>query len=106
MEGISTEGFVRFAAGPAGAVVVSRAAVKLHTYAVVVSIKDGHPGRIEDAYLDAIQVETSLPSLELCLVGLWERVDGGYRVTEDESVRVARVVQEQLIALAQRTLEH
>lgn len=97
MEDVSAEGFVQ-AGGPEGPV-VTRAALKLHTYAILVSIEVGRPGFICDDYLNAISVETSIAALELSLAGLWERVPGGYRVTERETLRVAREVQRQLIAL-------
>jgi hypothetical protein len=97
MEDVSAEGFAR-AGGPAGPV-VSRAALKLHTYAILVSIEVGRPGFISDDYLNAISVETSITALELTLCGLWDREDNGYRVNETETLRVAREVQRQLIAL-------
>ena len=97
MEEVSAEGFAR-AGGPAGPV-VSRAALKLHTYAILVSIEVGRPGFISDEYLNAISVETSITALELMLCGLWARAGNGYRVTEAETLRVAREVQRQLIAL-------
>lgn len=103
MEDVSAEGFVR-AGGPAGPV-VTRAALKLHTYAILVSIEVGRPGFICDDYLSAISVETTLPALELTLCGLWTRVDGGYRVSEDETLRVAREVQRRLIALEELGLD-
>ena len=97
MEDVSTEGFVR-ASGQAGPV-VSRAALKLHTYAILVSIEVGRAGHISDDYLNAISVETSVAALELTLAGLWTRVQDGYLVSEGETLRVAREVQRQLIAL-------
>jgi len=97
MEEVSAEGFAR-AGGPDGPV-VSRAALKLHTYAILVSIEVGQPGYISDDYLNAISVETSITALELMLCGLWAREDNGYRVSETETLRVAREVQRQLIAL-------
>ena len=97
MEEVSAEGFAR-AGGPAGPV-VSRAALKLHTYAILVSIEVGRPGFISDDYLNAISVETSIAALELMLCGLWARLDNGYFVTEEETMRVAREVQRQLTIL-------
>jgi hypothetical protein len=99
MEDVSIEGFVRTGgfAGP----VVSRGALKLHTYAILVSIEVGHAGYISDDYLNAISVETSVAALELTLAGLWSRVQDGYRVSERETLRVAREVQRQLIALGE-----
>jgi hypothetical protein len=97
VEDVSAEGFVR-AGGPAGPA-VTRAALKLHTYAILVSIEVGQPGHISDDYLNAISVETSISALELTLCGLWVREGAGYRVSEDETLRVAREVQRQLIAL-------
>lgn len=97
MEDVSTEGFVRVGgvAGP----VISKSALKLHTYAILVSIEVGDAGHICDEYLNAISVETSVAALELTLAGLWAREPGGYRVSEGETLRVAREVQRQLIAL-------
>ncbi|HEY8300601.1 MAG TPA: hypothetical protein VIG48_01755 [Jatrophihabitans sp.] len=97
MEDVSAEGFVQ-AGGPEGPV-VTRAALKLHTYAILVSIEVGKPGYISDDYLSAISVETSISALELTLCGLWARTADGYRVSEEETMRVAREVQRQLIAL-------
>ena len=99
MEDVSTEGFVR-ASGRVGPV-ISRGALKLHTYAVLVSIEVGEAGHISDHYLNAIGVETSVTALELTLAGLWTRVQDGYQVSEAETLRVAREVQRQLIALEQ-----
>lgn len=97
MEDVSAEGFVR-AGGPGGPV-VTRAALKLHTYGILVSIEVGRAGYISDDYLSAISVESSVAALELTLVGLWTRTQGGYRVSDAETLRVAREVQRQLIAL-------
>jgi hypothetical protein len=97
MEEVSAEGFVR-AGGHAGPV-VTREALKLHTYGILVSIEVGEAGYISDDYLSAINVETSVTALELSLAGLWTREQAGYRVSEEETLRVAREVQRQLIAL-------
>jgi hypothetical protein len=97
MEDVSAEGFLR--AGSPNGPVVTHDALKLHTYGILVSIEVGHPGYISDEYLSAISVETSVAALELCLAGLWTREHQGYRVGEAETLRVAREVQRQLIAL-------
>lgn len=96
------EGFARIA----GSTVITKDALKLHTYAIIVSIKDGHPGFVRDEYLSGIRVETTLPALELTLVGLWAREDGGYRIDEAETLRVARVVQRQLHELEQSSADN
>lgn len=93
-------------AGGPGGPVVSRAALKLHTYAVLVSVELGRPGFVSDDYLAAIDVETSVPALELSLAGLWARVPDGYRVGEEETMRVAREVRRQLGAMHQLPSEH
>lgn len=100
MEEVTAAGYARVA----GAAVVSRDALKLHTYAIIVSIKDSHPGFVHDDYLSAIRVETTLPALELTLAGLWTREDGGYRVCDTETLRVARIVQRQLLELEDNDL--
>lgn len=104
VEDVSAEGFVR--AGGLTGPVVSRAALKLHTYAILVSIEVGRPGFVSDEYLNAISVETSISALELTLCGLWVREDSGYRVSEEETLRVAREVQRQLIALDELGSDH
>lgn len=69
-------------------VVISRAALQLHAAGVVDAHREGHPGFVSDNYLGAIEAETTATALELCAVGLWERVEGGYLVHDDEAVRV------------------
>lgn len=79
--------------------IVSVAALKLHTYGVVVSIEAGRPGFIDDAYLDALSIDTATPTLELAVAGLWRREEDGYRVRSSETVRIAREVRRQLSEL-------
>jgi hypothetical protein len=100
MEEVTAAGFARVA----GSAVVSREALKLHTFAIIVSIKDGHPGYVQDEYLSAVRVETTLPALELTLAGLWTREGNGYRVGDAETLRVARIVQRQLLELEENPL--
>ncbi len=68
--------------------VLSRAAFQLHSFGIVNSIKDGHPGFVSDEYLNAISAETTTAALELEAAGLWERRDGGYLVVADDMVRM------------------
>ena len=70
--------------------VVSRDAFQLHSFAIVNSVREGTPGFVSDDYLNAISAETTSPAAELCLVGLWERVEDGYSIHDpmvDEAVR-------------------
>lgn len=94
MEDISAEGFARL--GGASGPVVTTDAVKLHTYAVIASIAKGRPGFISFDYLNAVTVDTTIPALELTLAGVWSAERRGYRVSEQETLRVARSVQRQL----------
>jgi hypothetical protein len=66
--------------------VVSVAAFQLHGFGIVNSVQDGHPGFVPDEYLNAISAETTITAAELCAAGMWERVDGGYRVLDREMV--------------------
>jgi hypothetical protein len=67
--------------------VLSRAAFRLHGYAIVNSLKDGHPGFVSDGYLNAISAETTVTVLELEAAGIWERRNGGYFVVADDMLR-------------------
>lgn len=68
--------------------VVSRAAFQLHSFGIVNSVEDGHPGFVSDDYLNAISAETTLTAAELCTAGLWRRVDAGYEVLERDLVEM------------------
>ena len=71
--------------------VMSRAAYDLQVLATAHSASSGHPGFVPDdylEYLDGLATETTITAAELCTVGTWERVDGGYRVLDLEAVEV------------------
>ena len=71
--------------------VMSRAAYDLQVLATSHSAFCGHPGFVPDDYLehlDGLGVETTTTAAELCTCGMWERVDGGYRVLDWEAVEV------------------
>jgi hypothetical protein len=99
---------LRRSRGDAGSaeLVLSRAAMHLHTFGVLSSIEAGEPGFVSDRYLNAIDAETSVTALELCLAGLWERTSCGYRVSDADTVSVAEQIHGQLHDLAARCLHH
>ena len=71
--------------------VMSRAAYDLQVLATAHSASCGHPGFVPDDYLehlDGLAIETTITAAELCTAGMWERVDGGYRVLDWEAVEV------------------
>ena len=71
--------------------VMSRAAYDLQVLATAHSASCGHPGFVPDDYLehlDGLSIETTITAAELCTSGMWERVDGGYRVLDWEAVEV------------------
>jgi hypothetical protein len=79
--------FIRFEGlGVGGKVdaVLSRAALRLHSYGILRSIRDGHPGFVSDDYLNATSEETTISAIELCTAGLWERSNDGYFVIDGE----------------------
>jgi hypothetical protein len=86
--------------------VLSRAAMHLHTFGVLSSIEAGSPGFVSDCYLSAISAETSITALELCLTGLWERTACGYRVSDADTLSVAEQIHGQLHDLAARCLRN
>jgi hypothetical protein len=69
--------------------VFSRAAYDLQCRVTRHSASCGHPGYVPDDYLeqlDSLGIETTITAAELCAIGTWERVDGGYRVLDWEAV--------------------
>jgi hypothetical protein len=51
----------------------------------------GYPGYVPDDYLehlDGLGIETTITAAELCAIGTWQRVGGGYRVLDWEAVEV------------------
>ncbi len=69
--------------------ILSRAAFQLHSFGIVNSVEEGHPGFVSDEYLNAIAAETTITAAELCATGIWRRVDGGYKVMDEHMVQVA-----------------
>lgn len=76
--------------------VVSRAALQLHGFAIINSIRDGHPGFVHDDYLNAISADTTTAVAELEAAGAWVRRDGGYFIVADEMVEVAIAANERM----------
>jgi hypothetical protein len=72
--------------------VMSRSAYDLQVRATGHSASCGHPGYVPDDYLehlDGLGIETTITAAELCAIGTWQRVDGGYRVLDWEAVEYA-----------------
>ena len=49
------------------------------------------PGFVPDdhlEHLDGLAIETTITAVELCTIGMWERVNGGYRVLDWEAVEI------------------
>jgi hypothetical protein len=72
--------------------VMSREAYDLHILAISHSTSCDHPGFVPDDYLehlDGLSIETTITAVELCAVGLWERVHDGYRILDWELVEVS-----------------
>jgi len=70
----------------------TRGAYELQTKAVPHSVVCGHAGYIPDDYLEHLNglgIETTIPAAELCTLGTWERISGGYRCLDWEAVEYA-----------------
>jgi hypothetical protein len=59
-------------------------AFDLHGQAASLSVRLGRPGFVSDRLLAGLPSDTLLPVVELCLIGLWERVQHGYVVRDPE----------------------
>ena len=71
--------------------VFTRVAYDLQVQATAHSARCGHPGYVPDDYLEHLNglgIETTITAAELCAIGTWERVGGGYRVLDWEAVEV------------------
>ena len=67
--------------------VMTKAAYDLQCRATSHSASCGHPGYVPDDYLehlDGLGIETTITAAELCAIGTWERVGGGYRILDWE----------------------
>jgi hypothetical protein len=83
--------------GPSGdPVVLTAPAFRLHVFSLAASFARGVPGFIPDAYLDAVDVESTAATAELCRHGLWTRRDGGYDVQDRLLVEAAAHVQQRM----------
>jgi hypothetical protein len=69
--------------------ILSRAAFQLHSFAIMTSVQEGHPGFVPDDYLNSIAAETTVTAAELCMAGFWERVEDGYQVIDREMLDMA-----------------
>ena len=80
----------------AGSGLMSPAAEQLRILATAVSAVCGRPGFVPDVYLDELDgdelghpgADPWVLAAELCGAGIWERVEGGYRVLDEEAVQV------------------
>src|SRR5690349_1619373 len=71
--------------------IFTRAGYDLQVRATAHSARCGHPGYVPDDYLehlDGLGIETTITAVELCAIGTWKRVGGGYRVLDWEAVEV------------------
>ncbi len=73
--------------------VVSRGGLTLHMWATGQSARSGEPGYVPDSDLDEACAETTAAAVELCLSGLWERVDDGYRLLDQDYLEQVMVIQ-------------
>ena len=72
--------------------VMTKAAYDLQCRATSHSASCGHPGYVPDDYLehlDGLGIETTITAAELCAIGTWERIGGGYRILDWEAVEYA-----------------
>jgi hypothetical protein len=69
---------------------MTEAACKLHVWGTADSAARNRPGFVPDGYVGSLTgedleipgAEPAILAAELCTAGIWERVDGGYRVLD------------------------
>jgi hypothetical protein len=67
---------------------VSLSALEMHVRVVDYTVHTDCPGFVTDRALDVVAPgsATTLAAIELCLVGWWRRLDGGYVISDDELI--------------------
>jgi hypothetical protein len=68
---------------------VSLSALEMHVRVVDYTVHTECPGFISDSGLDVVApgALTTMAAVELCLVGWWRRLDGGYVISDDELIK-------------------
>lgn len=68
---------------------VSLSALEMHVRVVDHTVHTVSPEFISDRGLDVVAPGpvTTMAAIELCLVGWWRRIDGGYVISDDELIR-------------------
>jgi hypothetical protein len=68
---------------------VSLSSLEMHVRVVDHTVHTDCPEFITDRGLDVVAPGsvTTMAAIELCLVGLWRRIDGGYVIADDELIR-------------------
>jgi hypothetical protein len=68
---------------------VSLSALEMHVRVVDYTVHTECPGFISDRGLDVVApgALTTMAAVELCLVGWWRRLDGGYVISDDELIK-------------------
>ena len=68
---------------------VSLSALEVHVRVVDYTVHTDCPDFIDDAGLNAIAAGpvTTMAAIELCLAGLWRRIDNGYVIADDDFLR-------------------
>jgi hypothetical protein len=75
---------------------ISLPALRLHALGLLASFEAGRPGYVSDRDLARFGGEPAAPVLELCVAGVWARVDGGYQIVSSEALRMAHEVHRQV----------
>ena len=67
---------------------VSLSALEMHVRVVAHTVHTDCPGFITDRGLDVVAPgpATTMAAIELCLAGLWRRIDVGYVIADDELI--------------------
>ena len=73
---------------------LSTTALHLHLCSVLVTATTDRPGFVSDEFLATVDEDLTLALMEVCLIGLWQRDEGGYLIPPRQLQQVIVILDE------------